>query len=166
MPMVWPFFSRTLTPSTARKRRAALPKKPAADGDNRPRRCGPSRMIGALSAGGCLAAARLGGQQHFGIVCLSAARRSSSMRPRLDHLAAAHDGDAIGEMPDDAEIVGDEHDGHAETLLQRAQEIEDLRLDRHVERRRRLVRDQESGSLASAMAIITRWRWPPDISCG
>ena len=46
-------------------------------------------------------------------------------------------------MLDDAEIVGDEHDGHAETLLQRAQQIEDLRLDGHVERRRRLVGDQE-----------------------
>ena len=23
-----------------------------------------------------------------------------------------------------------------------------------------------SGSQASAMAIITRWRWPPDSSCG
>jgi hypothetical protein len=44
--------------------------------------------------------------------------------------------------------------------------FEDLRLHGDVERRRRLVGDQQSGSLASAMAIITRWRWPPDSWCG
>ena len=65
------------------------------------------------------------------------------MSPLLHHFAATHDDDAIGKMLDDAEIVGDEHDRHAETLLQRAQQIEDLRLDRHVERGRRLIGDEQ-----------------------
>ena len=43
---------------------------------------------------------------------------------------------------------------------------QDLRLDRHVERGGRLVGDQQCGSLASAMAIMTRWRWPPESWCG
>ena len=43
-----------------------------------------------------------------------------------------------------------------------AQQVEDLRLDRDVERGRRLVGDQQRGSQARAMAIITRWRMPPD----
>ena len=45
--------------------------------------------------------------------------------------------------------------------------LEDLRLDRHVERGRRLVGDQQTSGLhASAIAIITRWRMPPENWCG
>ena len=48
-----------------------------------------------------------------------------------------------------------------------AQQLEDLRLDGGVERRGRLVGDQQiCGWPASAMAIITRWFMPPDSSCG
>ena len=44
---------------------------------------------------------------------------------------------------------------------------EDLRLDEHVERRRRLVGDHEgSGRSTSASAIMIRWRMPPENSCG
>ena len=43
-----------------------------------------------------------------------------------------------------------------------AEEVEDLRLDRHVEGGRRLVGDEQLGSHASAIAIITRWRIPPE----
>ncbi len=48
-------------------------------------------------------------------------------------------------MPDNAEIVGDQHNRHAETLLERAQQFQYLRLDRHIKRRRRLVGDQDVG---------------------
>ena len=50
--------------------------------------------------------------------------------------------------------------------LQLAHQVEDLRLDGDVERRGRLVGDQQCGSQASAMAIITRWRMPPESWCG
>ena len=63
----------------------------------------------------------------------------------LDDLAALHHVDAVGEAAHDAEIVGDEHDRHAEPLLQIGEQLEDLRLDRHVERGRRLVGDQHVG---------------------
>ena len=45
-------------------------------------------------------------------------------------------------------------------------QLEDLRLRRHVERGRRLVGDQQVGSLTRAIAIITRWRMPPENWCG
>ena len=38
-----------------------------------------------------------------------------------------------------------------------------LRLNGYVERSRRLVRDRPIGLQARAIAIITRWRIPPDI---
>ena len=48
---------------------------------------------------------------------------------------------------------------HVGLVLQREQEVEDLRLDRDVERGRRLVGDQElRAGRRCAMAIITRWR--------
>ena len=47
------------------------------------------------------------------------------------------------------------------------EQVEDLRLDRDVERRGRLVRDQQPRARsASAIAIMTRWRMPPLSWCG
>ena len=60
----------------------------------------------------------------------------------------------------------DDQDRHAEALLQGLQEIEDLRLDGDVERGGRLVGDQQGGLVDNAMAIMTRWRMPPDRRCG
>ena len=61
----------------------------------------------------------------------------------LDLLARILDDDAIGRLGDHAHVVGDDDEPHAGLVLEAAQEIEDLRLDGHVERRRRLVGDQE-----------------------
>jgi hypothetical protein len=60
-------------------------------------------------------------------------------RPPLDDLAGIHHGHVIGHPRDRAEIVRDEDDGHAVLPLQLLQQIQDLRLDRDVERRARLV---------------------------
>ena len=54
----------------------------------------------------------------------------------------------------------------AEPLLQVGEQVDDLRLDRDVERGDRLVGDDEVGSGASARAMPMRWRWPPENSCG
>ena len=61
----------------------------------------------------------------------------------FDDAAGVHDGDAVGHLGDDAEVVGDEEQREPQPLLQVAQQVENLRLDRHVERRRRLVGDEE-----------------------
>src|SRR5882757_8172832 len=55
-----------------------------------------------------------------------------------------HDHDALGELRNDTEVVRDQHHRHAELLAQLAQKLEDLGLDRDVERRRRLIRDQKT----------------------
>jgi hypothetical protein len=44
-----------------------------------------------------------------------------------------------------AEVVGDQQQRHAEPILQLAHQLQDLRLDRHVERGGRLVGDQDVG---------------------
>ena len=53
-----------------------------------------------------------------------------------------HD-DLVGHVRHHAEIVGDEEHRHVQLGLQVADELEDLRLDGHVQRRGRLVRDQQ-----------------------
>ena len=61
------------------------------------------------------------------------------------HLAGIHDDDALRGLRHDAHRMGDQHDGHAEAFLHVLQQIEDLRLDGHVERGGRLVGDDELG---------------------
>ena len=68
---------------------------------------------------------------------------SSSGRRLLDGAAGVHDQDPVGDVGDDAEVVGDEQDRGAEPLAEVAQQVEDPRLDRHVERGGRLVGDQQ-----------------------
>ena len=64
----------------------------------------------------------------------------------LLHLAApVLDDDAVGRLGDHAHIVGDHDQAHAVPGLQADQQIEDLLLDRHVERGGRLVGDQQLG---------------------
>ena len=63
----------------------------------------------------------------------------------LDDLAGVHHGDPVAHPGDDAEVVGDQQHGDVEALLQVGEELEDLRLDRHVERGRRLVGDEQLG---------------------
>jgi hypothetical protein len=64
------------------------------------------------------------------------------------------------------EVVGDQDQRQPELAPQPLEQLEDLGLDHHVERRRRLVADHDRGSQASAIAIIARWRMPPDSSWG
>ena len=55
-----------------------------------------------------------------------------------------------------AQIVGDEHDGGAGLLLRLGENVEDLRLNRHVEAVVGPSAMMTSGLFAMAMAIITR----------
>ena len=48
-----------------------------------------------------------------------------------------------GQAPDDCEVMGDEQDGHAEVALKFTKLVEDLGLDRDIERGGRLIGDQE-----------------------
>ena len=64
-------------------------------------------------------------------------------RRGLDDVAEVHDRDAVRDLPDDREVVGDEEVGDPELALEVPQEVEDLGLDRDVERRDRLVADDQ-----------------------
>ena len=83
-------------------------------------------------------------------------------RRDLDDAAAAHDGDAVGHVVDDREIVRDEEIGEAEFAAQIVEEIENLRLHRDVERRDRFIADEqlrserEGARDADALALAAR----------
>ena len=59
--------------------------------------------------------------------------------------ARVHDEQILDHVPHHAQVMGDEHQGHAEVLLQLADELQDLRLDGHVQGRGRFVGDQQFG---------------------
>ncbi len=64
-------------------------------------------------------------------------------RPGLDDLAVGHHADPIGDLAHDRQIVGDQQHRHPEAALQVLQQGQDLGLDGDVERRGRLVGDQQ-----------------------
>ena len=62
---------------------------------------------------------------------------------RLHDLAAIHHHDLLGDIRHDAQIVGDHQHSHAQFGLQIPDQLEDLRLHRHVQRGGGLVGDQK-----------------------
>ncbi len=57
--------------------------------------------------------------------------------------AGVHHQHAVGDAGDDAEVVRDQHDRRLGAVLDALEHLEHLRLDRHVERGRRLVGDEQ-----------------------
>jgi hypothetical protein len=84
----------------------------------------------------------------------------------LDDAAEIHDGDLLAEVPDDAEVVRDEDEGEPSARAQLAEQQQDLRLNADVQRRDRLVGEDEVGTEreragdadALPSASATRWR--------
>jgi hypothetical protein len=66
-------------------------------------------------------------------------------RPDLHHPAEVHDHHLVRHVVDHAEVVGDQQDREAELVAQVLEQVEDLGLDRDVERRDRLVGDDQLG---------------------
>ena len=64
----------------------------------------------------------------------------------FDDAAAVHDGDVVGEFGNDSEIMGDQNHRHPGLGLKLPKKLQYLRLDGDVERRRRLVGDQQRRS--------------------
>ena len=83
-----------------------------------------------------------------GRACRDAAgrRRSPSRVPSSTLRPAYITTHAVGGLRHDAEVVGDEQHRHAEALLEVADQLEHLRLHGDVERRRRLVGDQQASA--------------------
>ena len=63
----------------------------------------------------------------------------------LDQLAQVHHPDGVRHVADDGEVVGDHDQGETPLVLEVLHQIEDLRLDRHVEGRHRLVGHDDLG---------------------
>ena len=61
----------------------------------------------------------------------------------LDDLAEVHHRDPVGDVADHAEVVRDEQIRQAELVLKLLEQVDDLRLHGHVERRHRLVGDDQ-----------------------
>ena len=81
-------------------------------------------------------------EQRLGIAVRGLAKQRLA-RGRLDDPAGIHHRDAVAEFGNDPEIVSDEEDGHAEFAPQAVEQVEDLRLDGHVEGGRRLVGNEK-----------------------
>ena len=99
-------------------------------------------MVGAVSSPGRRLALGLGGEQRLRIGMLRVGEHVGH-RPRLDDLAALHDDHVVGDAAHDIEVVGDEQHRHADLRLQVLEQLQDLRLHGDVERRRRLVGDEQ-----------------------
>ena len=67
----------------------------------------------------------------------------SSTGPYSTIFAAEHHEHVVGDLGDHAQVVRDEQDRHAALVAELAEDVEDLGLDRDVERGRRLVGDQQ-----------------------
>ena len=111
-PSVCPARTATSMPSTAltwptvRAEEAALDREPDLDVVALPSRSGASASdVGRR-------ALRLGGQQMARIGVLRVGE-DLRRRPGLDDLALGHHADAVGDLADDAEVVGDEQHRHA-----------------------------------------------------
>ena len=65
-------------------------------------------------------------------------------RALFDHPAGVHHHHIVGDLGHHAEVVGDQDDGGAGFALQQAHQLQNLCLDRHVERRGRFVGDQQA----------------------
>ncbi len=63
----------------------------------------------------------------------------------LDEFSFEHNQNTIGKIGDDAEVVGDEEDGHAELITEIAKEIENLGLDGDIEGGGRFIGDEKFG---------------------
>jgi len=66
-------------------------------------------------------------------------REQRALVGQLDDLAQVHHGDAVADVLDHGEVVRDEQVRELHLVLQVHQEVDHLRLHRHVERRHRLV---------------------------
>ena len=89
-------------------------------------------------------ALRLGGNQVARIGLARGGEQGRGIRA-FHKLSLTHDKHAVGDLPDNAEVMRDEQHRQAFGALQIGQKVEDLGFDGDVERRCRLVGDQHVG---------------------
>ena len=62
----------------------------------------------------------------------------------LHDLTGVHHGTAVAELGDHRQVMRDEDQRKPEVAAECVEQLEDLRLHHHIQRRRRLVRDQDA----------------------
>ena len=80
----------------------------------------------------------------------------------FDDLSLRHDDHAIAELSDDTEVMADQDDRESEADAQVRDQVQNLA---RIETSSALTGSSAMstrGSIASARAIATRWRWPPE----
>ena len=148
-----------------RRRRAAPARSGSADGSgsrsagrsgSADRRRPPTRRRGAPGH-----EPRHGAQQALR-VRMPRVREQLVRRRRLDDPAEVHDGDAVADVPHDRHVVRDQEQRQAELLAQLVEQVQHRRLHRDVERRHRLVGDEQLRLERQRARDATRWRCPPE----
>ncbi len=86
-----------------------------------------------------------GGAQQAGGIRMRRPADDRIDRSGFDETARVHHGDPIGDLTRHADVVGDEDARHAEFPLQRTQQQKDLDLHGRVQRRGRLIGQQQGG---------------------
>ena len=84
----------------------------------------------------------------------------------LDDLAEVHHRDAVADVLDDREVVGDEEIRQPELVLEIVEQVEDLAWIDTSSAETGSSQTRNSGLRASARAMPMRCRWPPENSCG
>ncbi len=124
--------------------------KPAAHPGNRQRIRHP--QIPGLQDGG---SSRIGPALHH-VACRPAVYQFAGVgmlrlvehlrhRPGLHNASVLHHGNAVGKAPHQVQVMGDQEHRHAVALLQPGQQVQDLRAQRDVQRRRGFVGQQQFG---------------------
>ena len=125
---------------------AAVDRRSGSAGGRRIRREVDRRWGSRRRAAGHDAAGRIGpwrGRQQRPRVRMQRGGEQLGGRGDLDDPPEVHHRHAVGEVLDDRQVVGDEDHRQSVVVAQRGEEVEDLRLHRHVERRDRLVGDEQ-----------------------
>src|ERR1700738_4342121 len=138
-PSVSPLRTETLTPSTALICPTVLRSKPRLTGNQ------TFKTSADITTGESVRVGRWLRREQCAGVGVFWRGEDLLHRPLLDDLAAIHDADHVRNAANDAEIMGDEQQAHAEPRPNLREQGQDLRLHRDIERRGRLIRDQEIG---------------------
>ena len=75
-------------------------------------------------------------------------------RADLDQFAVVQNGEPVGDLVGDAEVVGDQQHRAAELVAQLAQQVQQLRLHGHVECGGRFVGDDQTGTVRFPVASL------------
>ncbi len=169
-PSVCPGSNCKLAPCTATNSPFLNQPRCPAEAWGRPRAGLAALHNGRVPAGGAASItsrAGLAGDQTARVGVLRVGRTTSATWPLLYQHALLHHRHAVGKAAHQVQVVRDEQHGHAGLALQVGEQIQNLR--RASVTSSAVVGSSASsslGRLARAMAIMARWRCPPESWCG